>query len=285
MTIQSNDFPRPAKPRIALMGEFSAGKSTLANLLLEQEHSPVQVTATQLPPVWYSFGDSPPQQVTLEGARQPVQKPHWRDVCLGEAQLIEVQLEADVLEAADLIDVPGTCDPNLPAQYWETLITQVDLVIWCTPAHQAWRQSEAALWETVPEELRERSLLLITRIDKILSEDDRRRILQRATNEAGHLFAQVSAASLTEALAAPHDETALERSGVADMVRFLIRMLERVGDTSRGPFVPHVEAGAAPPPLADATPVATPPTAAPPGLIVPRRIVRKNRQLAARPTA
>ena len=46
------------KPRIALMGEFSAGKSTLANMLVGAQHLPVQVTATQLPPVWISQGNA-----------------------------------------------------------------------------------------------------------------------------------------------------------------------------------------------------------------------------------
>ncbi|MEM8591398.1 MAG: dynamin family protein [Pseudomonadota bacterium] len=280
MDIQSPALPKSTKPRIALMGEFSAGKSTLANLLLEQEHSPVQVTATHLPPVWYSHGDAPAHQVTMSGARVPVQKSSWREVSLSEAQLIEVQLESDILEALDLIDLPGTCDPNLPAQYWETLINQVDLVIWCTPAHQAWRQSEAALWETVPDELKKRSLLLITRFDKIRSEQDKDRILQRAKYEAGHLFAQVIAASLTDALAAPEDEAVLEKCGAAEMVRFLIQMIDRVGGTSRDPFVPNIEASAPAPSLQEIAPV-TPPR----GAIVPRRIGRRGGQSAERPTA
>ena len=45
------------RPRVCLMGEFSAGKSTLSNLLLGAEALPVNVTATQLPPVWISEGD------------------------------------------------------------------------------------------------------------------------------------------------------------------------------------------------------------------------------------
>ena len=43
------------RPRVALMGEFSAGKSTLSNLLIGRAALPVNVTATQLPPVWMSL--------------------------------------------------------------------------------------------------------------------------------------------------------------------------------------------------------------------------------------
>ena len=42
--------PQPVRrPRVALMGEFSAGKSTLSNLLIGKSALPVNVTATQLP--------------------------------------------------------------------------------------------------------------------------------------------------------------------------------------------------------------------------------------------
>ena len=48
------------RPCVALMGEFSAGKSTLSNLLIGTEALPVNVTATQLPPVWLSRGTDAP---------------------------------------------------------------------------------------------------------------------------------------------------------------------------------------------------------------------------------
>ena len=47
------------KPRLAIMGEFSSGKSTLCNLLLGARPLLEKVTATQLPPVWLSYGSAP----------------------------------------------------------------------------------------------------------------------------------------------------------------------------------------------------------------------------------
>ena len=59
------------RPRVALMGEFSAGKSTLSNLLVGRSALPVNVTATQLPPVWMSYGDEQPYRVGLDGEELP----------------------------------------------------------------------------------------------------------------------------------------------------------------------------------------------------------------------
>ena len=55
------------KPRVCLMGEFSAGKSTLSNLLIGASALPVNITATQLPPVWISHGSDTPYRVDLDG--------------------------------------------------------------------------------------------------------------------------------------------------------------------------------------------------------------------------
>ena len=45
------------KPVFGLMGEYSAGKSTLLNLLLNQNALPTKVTATNLPPVWLTYSE------------------------------------------------------------------------------------------------------------------------------------------------------------------------------------------------------------------------------------
>ncbi|MEM7438062.1 MAG: dynamin family protein [Pseudomonadota bacterium] len=228
------------KPRIALMGEFSAGKSTLANLLLEQQSSPVQVTATQLPPIWYRLGHGEVHRISLDGTREQIPNADWSTTSTKDVQMIEIGLQAETLHSADLIDMPGTSDPNLEIPYWKTVLPQVDIVVWCTPANQAWRQSEAALWDDVPDALKPRSLLLITRMDQIRNATDRDRILQRVRHEVQGSFAEVLPVSLTQAMTAEDDDCVLEASGAADMVRFLLSVLDGVGDKPRPDYVPYV---------------------------------------------
>ena len=211
------------KLRIALMGEFSAGKSTLANVLLEQETSPVQVTATQLPPIWYSQGRPGAERTTDSGAREQLSPEHWRQTELAGTKKISVSLEASFLTSCDLIDMPGTSDPNMAPDYWETILPEVDCVIWCTPANQAWRQSEAALWEQVPPKLWKNSLLLVTRADKIRNDHDRARLVMRVRREVDGLFRDVLPISLTAALAGRTDPDAFESAGAT-------ALMDRIGD-------------------------------------------------------
>jgi GTPase SAR1 family protein len=187
------------KARIAILGEFSSGKSTLTNVLLGHVSSPVRVTATQVPPIWYCHGRGDPVVVSNGGAESPVDGVEISAVPIEGTEYVRVALPADILERVDLIDMPGSSDPNMSADIWQGVLPQADAVIWCTPATQAWRQSEAAIWDEVEDEVRARSLLLVTRIDKVLSERDRDRLMKRVRRETQGMFRDVLAADLLAA--------------------------------------------------------------------------------------
>ena len=157
------------KPRLALMGEFSAGKSTLTNLLLEGSPLPTRVTATRLPPVWISHGTPCAVQVAHDGRETEFDPANIDDVDLDEIRLIRLQMEADFLQICDLIDMPGISDPNMDAGVWQSVFGEVDSVVWCTHATQAWRQSEAATWEEIRHLTNGDNLLLVTQMDKLAS--------------------------------------------------------------------------------------------------------------------
>ena len=77
---------------------------------------------------------------------------------------------------------------------WETadvvdrVLPYLDMVIWCTHATQAWRQSEAAVWSMVPKRLKSKSFLLLTRMDKIIDDRDKQRVISRVRKEVGGQF-------------------------------------------------------------------------------------------------
>ena len=97
------------RPRVALMGEFSAGKSTLSNLLVGQSALPVNVTATQLPPVWMSYGHEPAYRVGLDGEEQEVDS-QFSGVSVHDTRCVRVFLESKFLKNCDLIDRPIKSD-------------------------------------------------------------------------------------------------------------------------------------------------------------------------------
>ncbi len=217
--------PITRKPRLALMGEFSSGKSTLSNMLLGCAPLPVKITATRLPPVWISYGEESAFRVDLDGNETQLDIEEIPNIQLEETKLIKLFLKADALELCDLIDMPGISDPNMSSSVWENAVSEVDCVVWCTHATQAWRQSEAAAWELVRSKTNGNNLIIISQFDKLRTERDRSRVLERVCKETDGLFKGVFPVSLTDALNSEEDAEKWERSGAAKFAEELVEML------------------------------------------------------------
>ena len=219
------------KPVIALMGEFSAGKSTLLNLLLGERVLPTQVTATRMPPVWLRFGNEASYRVDRDGMQHPVDIKDPASIPVKDTRYVRVHVQSPILKNMDLMDTPGISDPNIPTDSWIRAIGYANAVLWCTHAGQAWRESERSAWESLPMRLRKTSLLLITRSDKITNDIDRNKIDRRMQRETSHLFDGRHFVSLTNAQRAKDsgDEEAWQSSGAASFMDSLNRIVEGVG--------------------------------------------------------
>ena len=192
----TSDTQEKRRPRVAVLGEFSAGKSTFINLITGGKQLRTQVTATQMPAIWMSHGTDAPYAIDLAGNERPVDLTDLSSLSVSEIAYIRVFMETPILTLCDLIDTPGNSDPNIAPIAWERIAEIADIAVWCSPSTQAWRQSELAAWKDVPERVRKKSILLLTRADKLLTEEDRTKVLRRVEREAGDLFSKVYMASL-----------------------------------------------------------------------------------------
>jgi hypothetical protein len=175
-----------AKPRIALMGEFSSGKSTLLNLLIGEALLPTKVTATELPPVWFSHGEPQAWWEGRDGRRHELDFGSFQGVPMS-ARCVRVFTPSPMLERCDIIDTPGISDPNLEEDSWRFAVGQANFMLWCTSATQAWRETERSTWISLPERLRANSVMVVTRSDK-LGPGDREKVKRRLSRESFGLF-------------------------------------------------------------------------------------------------
>ncbi len=189
------------RPTIALMGEFSAGKTTLINFLLGDDILPTRVTATQLPPVWMSFGERSAYYVDDDGNDHPVALEDLGEVGVDGVRYIRLFADTGILSELDLIDTPGISDPNIPIHFRDFVAEKSDALLWCTHSTQAWRESERSALDSMPIELLKHSVLLATRSDKLLPED-RARVHERLVRETDGRFANIIMFSATDAIEA-----------------------------------------------------------------------------------
>ena len=189
------------KPTFAVMGEFSAGKSTLLNLILGERILPTKVTATNMPVTWMTYADSPRAQSLSHDGR-------LRDFPIADLVregeqghlLIRLSLPFETLRHGDVIDTPGISDRRLAAGALDFIRPYLDFVVWCSAANQAWRQTEKSMWQGMPQSLQDLSILCLTRADMLTKPADLDKVIQRCKVETDGLFRDVVPVATVTAL-------------------------------------------------------------------------------------
>jgi GTPase SAR1 family protein len=204
--ISPMDVWHSQKPTLALMGEFSAGKSTLLNLILGKDFLKTCVTATNLPAIWLTHAAEPAaQSLTFDGELRSLDMGQLDRPAGKDTLLIRLALPSDILRDIDIIDTPGISDSRQKSGALEFLTSYLDYVIWCSASNQAWRQSEKAMWLSLPERLRTNSTLALTRSDILRLDSDLEKVIRRCERETDGLFGTILPISATLALEAIHE--------------------------------------------------------------------------------
>lgn len=226
------------KPCVALLGEFSAGKSTLANLMLGASPLPVQVIATNLPPVLVTYGHGSAVRIDTSDVSHPVDLRNLSNVPLDTTKVIRIERTDAILERCSILDMPGISDPNMHINVWERVLPLADAFVWCTHATQAWRQSEAAFWRQVDSDIQKKSILLVTRFDKLAGTNDRHRVLRRVQAEAGGHFGRILPIALLEAQDAGDDVSKWEKCGADAFAKAFASMVDTISMERNGVMQP-----------------------------------------------
>lgn len=205
---------RNDRPVAALMGEFNAGKSTLLNFMLGYEAAPTRITATPLPPTWFTYSETPFSiGMRRDGTQEDVDLSRDDVDFRSEYLIVQNGVDCEALKDRDVIDAPGISDPDLHKDALRFLSRYIDFVVWCSAASQAWRQSEKAAFEKLARAKQEASLLVVTRTDKLRTKKDEQKVLKRVRTEAGPLFHSVVALQTPKAAAVAIDDRTDDADG------------------------------------------------------------------------
>lgn len=220
------------RPTLAMMGEFSSGKSALLNCLLDRDLLPTRATATDMPAIWITQGATETVRgLTFDGNLVKLTLAELTEGHAVRFLCIRIEITADILHHVDIIDTPGISDPRLTTEIVEEVAHNVDFVVWCSPMTQAWRQTERAFWKTLPARIKPASLMALTRADLIGSTKDIERVVRRCVTESDESFSAVipvSAPLAAMAKSAPDPAEAshlLQTSGIPTFNQHLRRSI------------------------------------------------------------
>ena len=143
--------------RVAVMGEFNAGKSTFVNALLGADIAPTGVLPTTATLHHVVFSPDPFARISVVGGPDRVVLPERLRAALdevhaagGAASRVTVGLPLERLRHLELVDTPGfnAPDPAHAAAAREAL-GEVHLVVWLLDVTQAWKGTERAVLDAI----------------------------------------------------------------------------------------------------------------------------------------
>jgi hypothetical protein len=154
--------------RLAILGEFNSGKSTLANLMVGNAPLPtLQISNTRIPTLLH-YASSPTVTAALRGGASRVLT--TTSEMPADTIRIRVGMPMPHLRACEIVDFPGFADPWLNYGALDISRHPVDAAIWCTFSTQAWKESESTAWRILPARIRANSLLAVTNKDLLTGE-------------------------------------------------------------------------------------------------------------------
>jgi predicted GTPase len=233
--------------RIALVGEFKAGKSTLANALLGRDLLPTAarecspaiariraLAPGELPGADIRMTDGTHRQVSLDALDELLRLPIRPDAAANGVveAVIRVAGCAILQDGVELVDTPGVFAAGL-ARERATLefLPRADAIVFLTRADQPLPESEVQfLSERIPAGERARLFLVVNRADEIRSEPERAEVLKRIHTELAQFGSLrlhfLSAADAVDAIEDGDDE-ALRRSGVPEFLDAVTTFLSK----------------------------------------------------------
>jgi len=183
--------------RVVVIGEFNSGKTTLVNALLGACVLPTSFTTHTAYQTVVRFAARPSLRAEIAQRRRiPFD---WDGLDGAPARHIcrlHVGMPLDPLRTLRAVDTPGLGlgDECLDARTLRSC-RSADVVIWCTPAMQAWKASEQRAWLSLPRAVRQRGILAVTFMDQLRSPSDASRLLARLSADAAPLFLRMVTAT------------------------------------------------------------------------------------------
>jgi len=241
--------------QLAIVGEYSAGKSTFLNALLGERILPSGVLPTTGAPIYIRQGESSSFTMKFHnGQRTQYKIERLHDMSsrtesgglledFSEVEMIELYHPSPLLHEVFFVDTPGLNAPNEEdAQLTEHILNTSDAIIWLTSAEQVLNNTEQKTLKRFSDRYHNKALCVISKID-LVDRGERQEVLtyaraqmggyfKKIVNTSAHLALNGDASALQDVLSAlredvlPRARTWVKESQLREMTEYVKELKE-----------------------------------------------------------
>lgn len=178
----------PSTIRVVVCGEVNSGKSTLINALLRGRVLPDLFGTKARPFIHVRPGDRAQTQACYADGSETSCDELTSEV-LREAASCNITRDAAHLAGLEIIEMPYLNERDITDEQI-AFVESADVLVWMTIASQAWRLSEKTILDRC-EKRPKAAVLVVSRADKLRSDDDRAKLLGRLERETEDYFRSI----------------------------------------------------------------------------------------------
>ena len=212
---------------VAIVGQFSSGKSTFLNALLGCEILPTGLTPVTAKLTHIKYGENYALRVDYENGKElnlnidQIGKFVDQRIFTDDVKELCIYAPSEILKSVSFIDTPGLNSlSSADTAVTKELLDSVGAVIWLSLADNAGRASELKDIREFLEGKGKIAIFALNQKDK-LSESELQNVLNHCENTFKDLFSSIVAVSAKQALEAlkNNDEDLLKRSNFGEILK------------------------------------------------------------------
>lgn len=181
----------PAKGRplfkVVVCGEVNSGKSTVLNAVLRGRLLPDNIGQTDRPLITARYRGQPGADVYFTDGRKETFDDTTSPERLRGAERVRLWSDVPQIDGFEFIELPLTTAEDVTEDEVD-VVRSADALIWVTIASQAWRLTEKSILARFGKALPERSLIVVSRADKLRNATDRDKLRGRVERETSDHF-------------------------------------------------------------------------------------------------
>jgi len=212
---------------VAIVGQFSSGKSTFLNALLGRDILPTGITPVTSKVNFINYGDEYKMEVTYNsGAKEFHTIEHLAKFTDQRESPLDIKYLSlfaplEILKDISFVDTPGlNSQSSFDTKTTINILRSVDGIIWLGLIDAVAKKTELDILEEYMNNYASKSICLLNQKDRI-SEDEVKIALDYAKENYRNFFSKIVAISAKDALEARINKECLKRSNMQDVLDFI----------------------------------------------------------------